>query len=170
MDFRSDILPHRDRLYRLALLLTAHSAEAEDIVQETMIRAWERRSEWNTIHNIGAWLNQICRNLALDYKKRAATQALHLSASEQETSTYKTSSGNPDTLLDGRESYSLLSNLISQLAPPQDDIVRMREIEGLSYRDIASALGLTEDQVRVHLHRARQNLRERYTRLQNYGL
>ena len=44
MDFRTDILPHRDRLYRLALGITLHTAEAEDIVQDTMLRAWERRS------------------------------------------------------------------------------------------------------------------------------
>lgn len=170
MDFRTDILPHRDRLYRLALLLTAHTAEAEDIVQETMIRAWERRGEWQAINNLGAWLNQICRNLALDYNKRAATQTRPLSASEQESSTYRAPSENPDAQHDGQESFSLLSNLISQLAPPQDAIVRMREIEGMSYRDIATALDLTEDQVRIQLHRARQKLRERYTRLQNYGL
>ena len=44
MDFRKDILVHRDRLYRLALSITMHTGEAEDVVQETMIRAWERRN------------------------------------------------------------------------------------------------------------------------------
>ena len=45
LTLRSDILPHRDRLYRLALGITLHTAEAEDVVQETMIRAWEHREE-----------------------------------------------------------------------------------------------------------------------------
>lgn len=59
---------------------------------------------------------------------------------------------------------------MAQLTPPQDDIIRLRDIEGLSYREIATELSLTEDQVRVYLFRARQKLREQYMKMQNYGL
>jgi len=59
---------------------------------------------------------------------------------------------------------------MAQLTPPQNDIIRLRDIEGLSYREIATELSLTEDQVRVYLFRARQKLREQYMKMQNYGL
>ena len=167
MDFRTDILPHRDRLYRLALGITLHTAEAEDVVQDTMMRAWEQRSQWAEIQNVGAWLVQICRNLALDRKKRAqhesgAVPEDFLEASHQSSSLSET--------LDARESLTLLSRLMAQLPPPQDEVVRLRDIEGLSYHEVAVALDLSEDQVRVYLHRGRQKLREQYLRLQNYGL
>ena len=70
MDFRTTILPHRDRLYRLALSITLDTADAEDIVQDTMLKAWERREQWPQIRNIESWLTQICKNLALDHKKK----------------------------------------------------------------------------------------------------
>ena len=170
MDFRTDILPHRDRLYRLALGITLHTAEAEDVVQDTMMRAWEQRSQWASIQNVEAWLTQICRNLALDRKKRAQHEVTTDTVVTDPASSLSHPASHPSDALDALESLSLLSQLMNQLPPPQDDIVRLREVEGLSYHDIAAALDLSEDQVRVYLHRARQRLREQYTRLQNYGL
>ncbi|MBO4801892.1 MAG: RNA polymerase sigma factor [Bacteroidaceae bacterium] len=168
MTLRSDILPHRDRLYRLALGITLHTAEAEDVVQETMIRAWEHREEWPTIQNIESWLTQICRNLALDRKKKMRTSLLPTMPEAGETV--------PENLVThpspemGENLFYIVGQLITELPPPQDDIFRLRDIEGLSYRDIATQLNLSEDQVRVYLHRARQRLREKYNQLQNFGL
>ena len=167
MDLRTDILPHRDRLYRLALNITMNTAEAEDVVQDVMLRAWERRAEWDTIDNMQAWLMQICKNLALDRKKHLDRQqplSTHLSALNPQPSTL---TPHP---YDSHESFSLLHQLIATLPPPLDDLVRLRDIEGLSYRDIATQLHLTEDQVRVYLHRARTKLKEKYTQIQKFGL
>ena len=160
MDFRTDILIHRDRLYRLALGITLHTAEAEDVVQDTMLRAWERREEWPQIQNMEAWLTQICRNLALDRRKRTLFE---VNAEPEVTPV-------TDHTLETREAMTLLSNLMTLLPPPQDDIVRLRDIEGLSYRDIATKLELSENQVRVYLHRARQKLRQQYMEIQDFGL
>ena len=150
MDFRTTILPHRDRLYRLALGITMHTGEAEDVVQETMIRAWERRAEWPMINNIGAWLALICRNLALDSRKRSQRTAFGL----LETSTDEAGR------LEARDTLAYINRLSAALPPPQDEIFRLRDIEGLSYRDIAQQLAISEDQVRVYLHRARTKIRE----------
>jgi len=165
MDLRADILPYRDRLYRLALGITLHTAEAEDVVQDTMLRAWERREEWPQIQNIEAWLTQICRNLALDRKqKMSRITPLSTSAQGEPAATATTSK------FEGEAMIALLARLMAQLPSPQDDIVRLRDIEGFSYREIAEKLNLSETQVRVYLHRGRQRLREQYTRIQNYGL
>ncbi len=164
MDFRTDILPHRDRLYRLALSITMQTAEAEDIVQDVMLRAWERRDEWPSIENIQGWLLQVCKNLALDRRKRQErTSPLPTSPHQQEIAI-------PTTHTNADGEYALLQRLITELPPPLDDLVRLRDIEGLSYREIATLLHLTEDQVRVYLHRARTKLKEKYERLQSYGL
>ena len=161
LDFRTTILPHRDRLYRLALSITLDTAEAEDVVQDTMLRAWERREEWTQIKNMEAWLSQMCKNLAIDHEKKR-NRTVPLSNSEPHPSS--------EADHDVRESFAFLSQLITQLPPPQDDIVRLRDIEGFSYREIAVQLNLSEDQVRVYLHRARTKLREQYVALQGFGL
>jgi RNA polymerase sigma-70 factor (ECF subfamily) len=181
MDFRTTILPHRDRLYRLALSITLDTADAEDIVQDTMLKAWERREQWPQIRNIESWLTQICKNLALDHKKKRS-RIVPLTTINHPSSIINQQSSilNPPLGPSGRftlEESSIINHqsssiihLISQLPPPQDDIVRLRDIEGYSYREIAQQLNLSEDQVRVYLHRARTRLREQYTALENFGL
>ena len=56
----------KDILYRLALRITLSREEAEDIVQDTLIRVWNRRDSWDTIENIEAFALTVCRNMALD--------------------------------------------------------------------------------------------------------
>ena len=168
MNFLTTILPHRDRLYRLALSITLDTAEAEDVVQDTMLKAWERRSEWPQIQSMEAWLLQIAKNLSLDRKKKMDRTTPLPTSVKTETAIGHTLVA-PQTA-DAASDFSLIANLISQLTPPQDDIVRLRDIEGFSYREIATQLNLTEDQVRVYLHRARTKLREQYAAMQGFGL
>ena len=65
------MLPLKDRLYRLALRITLNPAEAEDAVQDTLIRVWEHREEWEQIDSIEAYAHTICRNIALDMAGKA---------------------------------------------------------------------------------------------------
>lgn len=168
MDLRTDILPHRDRLYRLALGITLNTAEAEDVVQDTMLRVWEHRNEWSSIDDIEAWLVQICRRLAID-KRRKNTPGLTIDAISGTASSIpeppSSPSYSPSVAVETNEVVSHLTNIIEQLPPPQPEIVRLREIEGLAYRDIALCLNLSENQIRVYLHRARQRIRKEYQAL-----
>ena len=161
MDLRSHILPPRDRLYRLALGITLHTAEAEDVVQETMIRAWERREEWPTIQNMASWLGQICRNIALDKVRKTATTPTQASISPTTNKPIEHKSDEDlSANLEAKDTLNHVLQLAAQLPPPQDDIFRLRDIEGYTYREIAQQLQITEDQVRVYLHRARTRLRQ----------
>lgn len=142
----------------MALSILQDATEAEDVVQDTMLRVWERRAEWESIENVQAWLTQICKNLALDRKKKMSrTEAMN-----EQTKATLTTSPTGDT--DGQVDF--LYQLIAELPPPLDDLVRLRDIEGFTYREMAEQLHLTEDQVRVYLHRARGRIRQRYEALQ----
>ena len=76
--FQHDILPLKDKLFRLALRITLNPAEAEDVVQETMVKVWNRRDSWGTIDNIENFCLTICRNLALDKTRHMGNQTLSL--------------------------------------------------------------------------------------------
>ena len=78
IDFRTDILPLKNQLYRLALRITLDSAEAEDIVQDTLIKVWNKRDDWDHIDNIEAFCLTICRNLSLDSVKRQSHRNISL--------------------------------------------------------------------------------------------
>ena len=71
VSFRDDVLPLKNRLYRLALRITLNPAEAEDAVQDTLIKVWERREEWERIESIEAYALTICRNISLDMAGKA---------------------------------------------------------------------------------------------------
>lgn len=70
INFRNDILPLKDKLFRLALRITFDRAEAEDIVQETLIRVWNKRDEWKQFDSIEAYCLTVAKNLAIDRSER----------------------------------------------------------------------------------------------------
>ena len=72
ISFRNDVMPLKNKLYRLALRITLNNAEAEDVVQETLIKVWNKREQWSQIESIEAFCFTICRNLALDKVKSIA--------------------------------------------------------------------------------------------------
>lgn len=75
-----------------------------------------------------------------------------------------------DNRYEQRERYNTVFQLMNSLPSPQSEIMRLRDIEGMSYRDIAAQLNITEDQVKVYLFRARQRVRQEYSKIEGYGL
>ena len=78
ISFRNDVLPLKNELYRLALRITLDSAEAEDVVQETMIKVWNRREQWDEIESIEAFCLTICRNMAVDRTRQASKKNISI--------------------------------------------------------------------------------------------
>ena len=72
--FRTDVLPLKNELFRLAMRITLNRQDAEDIVQETMLKVWSRREQWAEIDSMEAFCLTICHNLALDRVKRMSRQ------------------------------------------------------------------------------------------------
>ena len=167
VSFRNDVLPLKDILYRLALRITLDSAEAEDIVQDTLIRIWNRREQWDEIENIEAFALTICRNLALDRAEKQENNHLELDEQRMER---------PDqapTPLDHaqqRDRIKLVRQLVDSLPEKQRSCVQLRDFEGKPYKEIADILGITEQQVKVNIFRARQTIKQRFKQIDDYGL
>lgn len=165
--FREDVLPLKDKLYRLALRITLDTAQAEDIVQETLIRVWSKRDDLEAIETIEAFCLTICRNLALDYLAKKETQ------NEPLDDSYDTAFDNAYTPL---QSLSLddkrtwVMKLFNQLPEKQKSVMQLRDIEGKSYKEISEVLNITEEQVKITLFRARQHIRQEFEKIDNYGL
>ena len=159
ISFRNDILPLKDKLYRLALRITLDSAEAEDIVQDTMIRVWNKRDEWAQFNSIEAFCLTVARNLAIDRSQKSEAQNIELS-----------DGSTPERQLERSEQMDLVRKLINELPEKQRTIIQLRDIEEKSYKEIADVMQLTEDQVKVTLFRARQRIKAKYNEIQSYGL
>ncbi len=169
ISFENDILPLKNELYRLALRITLNPAEAEDVVQDTMIKVWSRRDGWDEIESIEAFCLTICRNLALDRMRKMENQNQSLEAGEHEKPDQSYSS-NPEEQAMQRDRVELIRRLISELPEKQRSAMHLREFEGKSYKEIASIMAISEEQVKVNIFRARQAIRQKYIESEKYGL
>ena len=166
ISFRDDILPLKDKLFRLALRITFDRAEAEDVVQDTMIRVWNKREEWTQFGSIEAYCLTVAKNLAIDRSQKKEAQNVELTPEMEEESEI---SGPYDQLVNN-ERMSIIHRLINELPEKQRLIMQLRDIEGESYKEIAKILNLTEEQVKVNLFRARQKVKQWYLEIDEYGL
>ena len=157
ISFRTTVLPLSDRLFRLALRITMNRAEAEDVVQDTLMKVWEQRKEWEQIKNLEAFAIATCRNRALDIVKRAGRNTASLEVVDKRQHT----TDNGLQSLEAREQISLVRQIMDELPELQRTIMVLRDIEGKTYQEIAEALDISETQVKVYLHRARTKVKER---------
>ena len=169
INFRNDILPLKNELYRLALRITLNPAEAEDIVQETMIKIWNRRDQWDEIESIEAFSLTICRNLAVDKMRKieGQNQSLDEVANDAPDRSY---SSNPEEQAMQQDRIELIRRLIGQLPEKQRSAMQLRDFEGKSYKEIAAIMGISEEQVKINIFRARQAIRQKYFETEKYGL
>ena len=165
--FRTDILPLKNKLYRLALRITLDTAEAEDIVQETLIKVWNQREQLDAVESLEAFCMTICRNMALDKKEKKDNQHEQLT---EDLAEQRTDFFTPHENLVQDEHLQIVHRLFNELPINYREVVQLRDIEGKSYKEIAQILGITEEQVKVNLFRGRQRIREQFKNIENYGL
>ena len=166
--FQTDVLPLKNDLFRLALRITMNREEAEDVVQETMMKVWNRREEWEQIESMEAFCFTICRNLSLDKVRRLGN---HVETLEPHHDPSDTSYGaNPEEQAVQRDRVTLVRTLISQLPEKQRTCMQLRDMEGKAYKDIAQVMGITEQQVKVNIFRARQTIKQRFLQIEQHGL
>lgn len=167
IDFRNDLLPLKNQLYRLALRITLDTMEAEDVVQDTLIRIWQRREELKEVQSLEAFCLTTCRNLALDRRNLKASQTLALDTQYDET---PDSGPSTQERLEQEEKLRRVHEIISRLPEQYRTIIQLRDIEGHTYKELADIMQLTDEQVKVTLFRARKAVRDKYQNLESYGL
>jgi RNA polymerase sigma factor (sigma-70 family) len=160
-EFQYQVIPIKDKLFRLALRIMGNGPEAEDIVQEVFIKLWNTRNELAQIANIEAWSMRITKNLAIDKLRSKNRQTVELPVSLND----QRDPENPHTLTEYRDTVAKIQQLMDALPKKQRMVMQLRDIEGLTYQEIADSLDMPLNQVRVYLHRARQAIRGRILKL-----
>ncbi len=159
ISFRNDVLPLKNELYRLALRITLNHAEAEDVVQETMIKVWNRRDRWDELESIEAFCLTICRNIAIDKTKKAENQ--NQSLMDEHDSPDSSYTSNPEEQAMQQDRVALIRRLIDTLPEKQRSCMQLRDFEGKSYKEIATILDISEEQVKINIVRARQTIKQK---------
>jgi len=164
--FKNEILPLKDKLFRYALSFLKDESESEDIVQEVFLRLWKKRNDFTYIKNIEAWSMTMTRNLTLDKIKTRRLEFKNLNNAED------TSAMNlgPDQLVEQSEAMAGIKKLIDSLSEKQKQVILLRDVEGYTYQEIGEIIGIDQNLVKVTLFRARENVRKKLLKTDQYGL
>lgn len=156
--FHEQIFPHRHKLFRFALRITGSRYEAEDVVQEVLERVWKSPAEQAAeVQNWEAWCMTLTRNRSLD---KTRSQNLRRTAPLEGAAAQFSGTDNLHQTAENRDLVDQIRQKMQQLPEKQRLVMHLRDIEELSYDEIADALNISLDQVKVSLHRARKSIRE----------
>ena len=147
LSFRDDVLPLKDKIFRLALRITLSRAEAEDIVQDVLIKVWNRRDDLAEVDSIEAYSLTVCRNLSLDRLQRKENDNVNL----DDAPPTEADDAPPDLQMIRNERIDNIKRLIERLPIPQRAAMQLRDMEGKTYKEISAITGQTEEQVKVML-------------------
>jgi RNA polymerase sigma-70 factor, ECF subfamily len=150
-----------DGLYGYAMVLSRDRTEAEDLVQETCVRAMQAMESVQPGSNVKSWLFTILRNIWLNRlrRDRAAPKMVELDGDESTTQTAVATTKDPHALYVSKVERELVREAILQLSDDFREIIVLREYEDLSYQEIAALLGCPAGTVMSRLGRARSKLR-----------
>ncbi|MCS7091216.1 MAG: sigma-70 family RNA polymerase sigma factor [Verrucomicrobiota bacterium] len=165
---------HERRIYTLARRITQNEHDAQDITQQTFLSALEHLGDFRQEASFATWLDRIATHAALKIlRKRKGLDTVSLDqATDPEPETGEIPHpeyiadwrSGPDELLQRTEVRQLLEEALRELDEKHRLVFLLRDVEGLSIRETAELLGLSETNVKVRLLRARLQLRERLTR------
>jgi RNA polymerase sigma-70 factor (ECF subfamily) len=159
--FEAVVLPHLDAAYTLARYLTRNAHDAEDVVQDACLRALKYfegfRGEEGT--SARAWLLTIVRNTAHTWRKRHRPEALAAEFDETEHSD-AVADEHPEAALLHNAAKDSIGRALDRLAPEFREVIVLRELQGLSYKEISTVTGAPVGTVMSRLSRARAHLQE----------
>jgi RNA polymerase sigma-70 factor (ECF subfamily) len=162
--FGTRIEPLLPSLRGQALRLTRCQAEADDLVQETVLRAWRFWDRYQEGGNLGAWLHRILRNTFINRYRRARREREVVALAHNRLALEPDDAPDPRArVLDGALSEALSSSL-SALPDEYRSVLWAVAVDELSYREAADALGCPVGTVMSRLHRARRNMQRHMRR------
>ena len=159
--FEAAVLPHLDAAYTLARYVTRNAHDAEDVVQDACLRALRY---FDTFHgeegtSARAWLLAIVRNTAYTWRRRRGGDALATEFDETQHS-HAVADDHPEEELLRSDAKETLGRALDRLAPEFREVIVLRELQGLSYKEISDVAGVPVGTVMSRLSRARAHLQE----------
>jgi RNA polymerase sigma-70 factor (ECF subfamily) len=163
-EFKSKVLPAKQKLYRLAVFMLRDKEEAEDILQDVFLKLWSNKHKLHAYISIEAFAMTVIKNLCLDRlktsKRKRTVDVTGLELSSGEATPYQHS--------EQADSMRQVQGLLAGLPEQQKLILHLRDVEGCSFEEIEQITNLTVNNIRVILSRARKSVRDAFLKLENY--
>jgi RNA polymerase sigma-70 factor (ECF subfamily) len=154
---------YNQRLYRVARSILRDDAEAEDVLQEAFVSAYQHLDQFAGYSSFATWLTRIAVNEALRRlpARKRATQMKEFELDGEDAMSPVETSPDPEQRASNSELGRLLEDAVLDLPPHYRSVVMLRDIEEMSTAETAAALDLTEDNVKIRLHRGHAMMRDR---------
>jgi RNA polymerase sigma-70 factor (ECF subfamily) len=162
-EFKTKLLPLKNKLFRLSLNLMNNKDDAEDAVQEAYIKIWKMQDKINSVKNIEAFMMTITRNICLDKLKSKRNKFLTLV-----DDITKVTSSNPYEITEQADLVNKVKQSMQQLPEQQRTLIHLRDIEGYEFHEILEITGWDMNYMRVNLSRGRKKIKETILKLQHY--
>jgi RNA polymerase sigma-70 factor (ECF subfamily) len=159
LEFETEAMPHVDRLFRHAMWLLRNRAEAEDLVQETLVQALQSFHRFTVGTNCRAWLVSILHHVRANRQRKQARTPIDASFDERAANVVPFVPPIPDRLTDEDMLLAL-----QQVSPHHQEVILLCDVEEMSYKEIAAALDVPIGTVMSRLHRGRELLRTELAR------
>lgn len=162
-EYEKLVLEYQKNVYNLALRMTGDAEDAADMAQEAFIKAYNSLASYRGDSRFSVWLYRIVSNVCLDFlraRKRRQTVSLSVVDDEGEETELEISdeSASPEKLLERSMTRDAVRRGLQELTPEYRQILILRELQGMSYDEIAETLGLESGTVKSRIFRARKKL------------
>ncbi|BES62020.1 RNA polymerase sigma factor [Dysgonomonas capnocytophagoides] len=155
--FKEKYIPYHQKMFRVAYRLVEDVCDAEDLVQETYIKMWNKRDDLLLVDNAESYCITMLRNLCLDFIRSRARHPSQSSEDLQIADKVEIVSE-----IEQKEDMLYVESLLKQLPEQQQQVIKLRHFDDCSSEEIEQIMGLTSVNVRVLLSRARKRIKELY--------
>jgi len=167
--FEELVTMYQDRIYGLSYQLTGNHADAEDLAQNTFIKAYKALPKFRNEADFGTWLHRIAVNLSINEKrKKKPDVSLDSPVQTQEGEMPRMVASNgesPEEAYENKEFRGMVRNALWELSSEHRTVLVLREMQGYSYDEIAGMLDCSLGTIKSRINRARQTLKKEITRL-----
>jgi RNA polymerase sigma-70 factor (ECF subfamily) len=152
--------------YRFSVMVCGHTDETEDVMQEALVSTYRHAADIRDPDAFKAWLYRTVRNACLLNRRKRVSEPSHVLSLDEEgpfddrrVPEPRADVPSPEEALDEAARREHLRKALLRLPGPQREVIVLRDLEGLSTREVAAVVGISEDNVKQRLHRARVALR-----------
>ncbi|HSB34170.1 MAG TPA: sigma-70 family RNA polymerase sigma factor [Nitrospirota bacterium] len=160
--FGEIVLKYQDRIYNLCRHMLGNAHDAEDVAQDAFLKAYQALPRFQPDASLYTWLYRIATNTCIDYQRKPVFESLFRSSEDGEELVHDRASDepSPERLYQSRQIDQALKESLAKLSPKLRAIIILKEIEDLSYEEIAETLDLSLGTVKSRISRARKELQE----------
>ncbi|MCD4772545.1 MAG: RNA polymerase sigma factor [Bacteroidales bacterium] len=161
--FENKIMPVSQKMYRYALSILKDTDTAKDVVQECLLKIWKKRDLLTGISCYDSWAMRITRNQCYDWVKTnrfTIADSLEFVSESDET--------DHESILN--DSLNWLDKILKTISPKNREVFHLREVEEMTYQEIAEVMSLSLSDVKVSIHRTRQKIKYSFQKIEGYGI